>query len=141
VTEQQNIRAPQTAHADTGAAPGESTGDAFAQVGREMADALRREVDQLRSELADRAAAAAKGTGLLAAAGAAGAIAGAALLTIPLIALRRIMPSWLLALAIGGASGGLAAYLAGRGLDELATAAPIDTDRLKDVAKDALRPQ
>src|SRR4051794_18673206 len=100
----------------------ETTGDGFAQLGDALSQALRDELEELRGDLASRASAAARGTGLLAASGASGAIAVGAVAALPLMALRRLLPAWLLALAIGGGAAAAAACLARRGLDELATA-------------------
>src|SRR5215212_3908423 len=101
---------------------------------------MRREVEEVRREMADRLHAAAKGGRSLAAAGAFGGIALAAVGTLPLIALRRFLPSWLLAVLIAGGSGALAVRFAQRGLEEIGEVAPIDTERVKQAAKDAIHP-
>lgn len=129
--------ADETSDAREGA--GGTGADVFAQMGEELADAMRREVEQVRTELGERLHGAAKGARLLAAAGASGAIAGAAAGTLPLMALRRVVPSWLLAVLVAGGAGALAARFARQGLEELGDAAPIDAERVKDAAKDAVR--
>src|SRR4051812_40915947 len=93
--------------------------EAFSTVGDELADAIRREVEQVRAELTARLTRAGKGARLLAVAGAFGGISVAAVGSLPLIALRRIMPAWLLAILIGGGSAAIAARLARDGLNEL----------------------
>jgi hypothetical protein len=118
---------------------GRTTGEAFAQIGEELSLAVRHELDRLREELGTRAAGAAKGTGLLAAAGVTGAVAAGAGTALLLMALRRVLPAWLLATLIGTGAGAASAYLAGRGLKELAVAAPIDTERVKAAAVEAVR--
>lgn len=120
---------------DTGA----SAGEAFGQVGQELADALRREVEQLRTEMAERLDSAARGAKNLAAAGAFGGIAAAAVGSLPLIALRKLLPSWLLAVLIALGAGGIAAHFARRALDDIAEVTPIDPERVKHAAKDAIR--
>lgn len=112
-------------------------GDAFSQFGQELTDALRHEVEQLRAELAGRAREAAKGTGLLAAAGAAGAVAGAAAISLPLILARRLLPPGATALIVAAGAGTASAYLAKRGLEELGQAMPAEADRIKDAARTA----
>lgn len=129
------------AHSDQSTQGGTAAGGLLAQMIRDVGDTVSREVEQLRTELSDRAAGGAKGAALLAGAGAAGTVSAAAAASLPIIALRRVMPGWAVALVIAGGSGAVAAALARRGLDELADAAPIDADELKDAARDALRPR
>jgi hypothetical protein len=129
---------PSTAHgAGTTGEP--AVGDVFSQFGQELTAALRAEIEQLRTELGARARDAAKGTGLLAAAGVAGAVAGTALLSLPFILARRILPPGGTALLVAAGAGAAAAYLSKRGLDELAQAMPAETERLKEAARDAAR--
>jgi hypothetical protein len=106
---------------------------------RDAGDTVRREIEQLRSDLADRAAGGAKGAGLLAAAGATGTVAVTAVLSLPLMALRRVMPGWAIAVGLAGGAGALTFVLARRGLGELGAAAPVNADRIKDAARDAIR--
>jgi hypothetical protein len=115
------------------------TGDLFANMIRDAGDTVRREIEQLRSDLADRAAGGAKGAGLLAAAGATGTVAVVAVLSLPIMALRRVMPGWAIASGLAGGAGTLTFVLARRGLGELGAAAPVDADRIKEVARDAIR--
>ncbi len=115
---------------------GAITGEAIGQVGQDVADTLRQEVEQLREELTQRINRATKGATDLALAGALGAVAGVAAVSLPLIVMRRFMPSWLIALLIAGSAGGAAAYFAQRGLDEIAEVTPLDADRVKQSAKD-----
>ena len=128
------------AQGERGTQSGDSTGgDAFAQMIRGLGDSVRREVEQLRTQAAERAAGGAKGAGLLAGAGAAGAIALAAMASLPLMALRRVLPGWAIAVGVAGGAGALTVVLARRGLAELGAAAPIDGDRIKDAAREAVR--
>jgi hypothetical protein len=78
-------------HEHDGSRDNEETGaaDLFSQLGEDVGRALRREIDELRAELGERAATAAKGAAMLAGAGASASVACAALLTLPLMALRR----------------------------------------------------
>src|SRR5918998_4112463 len=96
---------------------GDSTaGDFIAQMVQDLSGTVRREVEQLRTELADRAAGGAKGAGLLAGAGAAGTVALAATASLPIMALRRMLPGWAIALGVAGGAGALTVVLARRGL-------------------------
>jgi hypothetical protein len=104
-----------------------------------VGDSVRREVEQLRTEFAERAAGGAKGAGLLIGAGAAGTVALAATASLPLMALRRLLPGWVIALGFAGGAGALSVVLARRGLAELGAAAPIDADRIKHAAREAVR--
>ncbi len=124
---------------DEGGSGEGGSGDVFGTVGHGIADALRRELDQLRRDVFERMAGAARGGRNLALAGAFGAIAVAALGTLPIIALRRVVPAWLLAVLIGAGSGALAARFAKRGLSELGDATPLDPEKVKDAARDAVR--
>ncbi|HWC27530.1 MAG TPA: phage holin family protein [Solirubrobacteraceae bacterium] len=119
---------------------GTGTGDFLAQVVRDLGENVRREVEQLRTEARERAAGGAKGAGLLAAAGAAGTVALAALASLPIMALRRLLPGWAIAVLFAGGAGTATVVLARRGLAELGDAAPIDTERVKDAAREAVRP-
>lgn len=116
-----------------------TVGDAFGQVGEELADVIRREFEQMRSQAGERARAGAKGTALLAAAGAAGAVSAAAVAMLPLMALRRVLGPAGTALVVAAGSGGLAAYLATRGLDELGDVAPAEAERVREAARDAMQ--
>jgi hypothetical protein len=93
----------------------------------------------LSAELAARARDAAKGTGLLAAAGVAGAVAGAAVLSLPLILAGRLLPPGGTALLVAAGAGAASAYLTKRGIMQLGEAMPVETNQLKQAAKDAAR--
>lgn len=114
-------------------------GDILSQLVQGLTDTVRREVEDLRSEVADRAAGGARGAALLAGAGATGTVALVAAASLPLMALRRLMPGWMIAVLIAGGAGALTVVLARRGLDELGAAAPVDAERIKDAARDAVR--
>src|SRR5215213_4344583 len=106
-------------------------GDVFSQFGDELSQSLRREFEQLRTEAGERARAGARGAGLLAAAGVSGGVASAAVLTVPVLGLRRVLGSGATALLIAGGAGALTAYLAKRGLDELGVPTEAATERVK----------
>jgi len=121
-------------------AEGTVVGDFLAQKVRDLGDKLSHEVEQLRAEASERASGGARGVGLLAGAGAAGAVGVIALGTLPIMALRRVMPGWAIAVGVAGVAGALTAVLARRGLDELGAAgAPVDAERVKAAARDAVR--
>jgi hypothetical protein len=119
---------------------GTAAGDFLAQKVRDLGDKVSDEVEQIGNAARERAAEGIAGVKLLAGAGAAGAVAAIALATLPIMALRRVMPGWAIAVGIAGGAGAAAAVLAKRGLDELGAAgAPIDGERVKRAAQDALR--
>lgn len=104
-----------------------------------VGETVRREVQQLRAEASERATGGARGAGLLAAAGASATVALGATASLPLMALRRLMPGWMIAVAVAGGTGALSVVLARRGLSELGAAAPLDGERIRDAVRDALR--
>lgn len=118
---------------------GTRTGDFLAQVIRDLGETVRDEVQQLRTEAGERAAGGAKGAGLLAAAGAAGAVGAVALGSLPIIALRRVLPGWVIAVGVAGGAGALSAVLARRGIQELGAAAPGDGGAIRNAARQAVR--
>ena len=119
---------------------GTAAGDLLAQKVRDLGDRVSDEVEHLGNEARERAAEGLEGVKLLAGAGAAGLVGAVALATLPIMALRRVLPGWAIALGIAGVSGVTAAMLARRGLDELGAAgAPVDAARVQAAARDALR--
>lgn len=114
-------------------------GEVLGELARGVGDAVRNEVEDVREDLAGRAAGGAKGAALLTGAGAAGTVALGAGASLPIIALRRVMPGWAISLLIAGGAGALAVVLARRGLGELGEAAPIDADRVREAARAKLR--
>jgi hypothetical protein len=119
---------------------GTAAGDFLAQKVRDLGDRVSDEVEQLGNEARERAAEGIAGVKLLAGAGGAGLVSAAALATLPIIALRRVLPGWAIAVGIAGIAGAASALLARRGLDELGAAgAPVDAARVKAAALDALR--
>ena len=117
---------------------GAITGGAIGQIGQDVADTLRQEVEQLRAEMTHRIDRATTGATHVAVAGGLGAVAAVAVASLPLIAMRRFMPSWLIALLIAAGAGGAAVYFAQRGLDEIGEVTPLDAARIKQSAKDAV---
>jgi Putative Actinobacterial Holin-X, holin superfamily III len=113
--------------------------DPLVQMIHGLGGTVRREVEQLRAEATQRATGGAKGAGLLIAAGATGSVAVAAAVSLPLMALRRLLPSWAIAVLVAGGAGASTVLLTRRGLAELGAAAPVDAGRLKDAARDAVR--
>jgi hypothetical protein len=119
---------------------GTAAGDFLAQKVRDLGERVSDEVEQIGNEARERAAEGIAGVKLLAGASAAGLVGAIALATLPIIALRRVMPGWAIAVGIAGGAGTAAAVLAKRGLDELGAAgAPVDSERVKNAARDALR--
>ena len=126
-------------HDATGQSGGTATGDFLAQMVRDLGDTVSREVEELRTEASQRAAGAVKGVRLLAGAGAAGAVGVTAIGSLPIMALRRLMPAWVIAVGVAAGAAALTAVLGRRGLEELGAAGPGDDTRLKDAARDAIR--
>ncbi len=118
---------------------GTATGDFLAQMVRDLGETVSREVEQLRSEASQRAAGGVKGARLLAGAGAAGAVCTIAIGSLPIMALRRVMPAWAIAVGVAGGAGVLTAVLSRRGLAEIGAAAPVDGARIVDGAREAVR--
>jgi len=67
---------------------------------RHLGETVSREVEQLRIEANQRAAGGVKGARLLAGAGAAGAVSAIAVGSLPILALRRVMPGWVIAVGV-----------------------------------------
>ena len=118
---------------------GTAAGEFIAQMVRDLGDTVSREVEELRTEASQRAAGAVKGVRLLAGAGAAGAVGVTAIGSLPIMALRRVMPAWMIAVGVAAGAAALTALLARRGLAELGAAAPGDDTRIQDAARDAIR--
>ena len=119
---------------------GTAAGDFLAQKVRDLGDTVSREVKQLRIEANERAAGGVKGARLLAGAGASGAVCVVAVGSLPILALRRVMPGWAIAVGVAGGAGALSAVLARRGLAEIGAAAPGDSAaRFGDRAREAVR--
>jgi hypothetical protein len=112
--------------------------DVFGQFGDELTESLRREFEQFRAEAGDRARAGARGAGILAAAAVSGAVATGAALTLPVLALKRIFGAGGTALIVAVGAGGLTAYLAKRGLDELGVPTDAAAERVKEAAQQAV---
>jgi Putative Actinobacterial Holin-X, holin superfamily III len=112
--------------------------DVFSQFGDELTQSLRREFEEFRAEAGDRARAGARGAGILAAAAVSGALAAGAALTLPVLGLKRIFGAGGTALIVAVATGGLTAYLAKRGLDELGVPTDAAAERVKEAAQQAV---
>jgi Putative Actinobacterial Holin-X, holin superfamily III len=112
--------------------------DVFSQFGDELTQSLRREFEEFRAEAGDRARAGARGAGILAAAAVSGALAAGAALTLPVLGLKRIFGAGGTALIVAAATGGLTAYLAKRGLDELGVPTDAAAERVKEAAQQAV---
>jgi hypothetical protein len=111
-------RSPKTSAADA----------AHEQVGQAI-ESVQQELEQLRREGAERAQDAARGAALIGGAGALGLVSVGALGSLPLMALRRILPAWQLALFVAGGSAAAAALLGRAGFSRLAAVAPESLER------------
>jgi Putative Actinobacterial Holin-X, holin superfamily III len=90
----------------------------------ELVVALDQEFEQLRRDAAERAHEAGRGAALVGTAGALGFASVAALGSLPLLALRRVMPAWQIALLVAGGTAAGATVLGRLGLARLAAIAP-----------------
>lgn len=111
-----------------------SADDAYREVGKAI-ESVQQELEQLRNEGAARAQDAARGAALIGGAGAFGLVSLGALGSLPLMALRRVMPAWLLALLVAGGSATGAAVLGRAGFSRLSAIAP---EALEERAKEAV---
>jgi hypothetical protein len=112
--------------------------DAFSQFGDEVAASLRQEFEELREAAGQRARAGARGAAFLTAAAVSGAVAAGAILTLPVLALRRLLGPGPTAVVMAAGAAGVTVYLAKRGLDELGVPTEAATERVKDAARDAV---
>jgi Putative Actinobacterial Holin-X, holin superfamily III len=92
-------------------------------------DSLEDEVDRLRHEAAERAQAAGKGAALIGTAGTLGLVSVGALGSLPILALRRVLPAWQIALLVAGGSAAGAVALARAGAARLAAIGPESLER------------
>jgi len=90
----------------------------------ELVVALDQEFEKLRRDAAERAHEAGRGAALVGSAGALGLVAAGALGSLPLLALRRALPAWQIALIVAGGSAAGATALARLGLARLAAISP-----------------
>jgi hypothetical protein len=95
----------------------------------EVLESLEEEVERLREEGAKRAQEAGRGAALVGTAGALGLVSVGALASLPLLALRRVLPGWSIALFVAGGSGVGAALLGRAGAARLAAIAPESLER------------
>jgi hypothetical protein len=86
--------------------------------------ALEQEFEQLRRDAAERAQEAGKGAALVGTAGGLALISAVALGSLPILALRRVLPARTIALGVAGGSAAGAAILARMGAARLAAIAP-----------------
>jgi hypothetical protein len=94
-----------------------------------MLGSLEDELQRLREEGAERAQQAGKGAALVGTAGALGLVSAGALASLPLLALRRLLPAWAIALLVAGGTGAGAALLGRAGASRLAAIAPNSLER------------
>jgi putative superfamily III holin-X len=114
-------------------------GTIVADVGiEELVLALEQEFEKLRREAAERAEEAGRGAALIGSAGALGFVAVGALGSLPLLALRRVLPGWQIALIVAGGSAAGATALARLGMARLAAISPKALEQeIEGAAKDA----
>jgi hypothetical protein len=100
----------------------------------ELVLALEQEFEQLRNDAAERAQEAARGAALVGTAGALGLVAVGALGSLPILALRRALPGWQIALIVAGGSAAAAGVLGRMGVVRLAAISP---EAIKQEVKEA----
>jgi hypothetical protein len=119
-----------------------SVGDALAEAIRREAEAvgntIRAELRALQEEAAERGLLAAQGAGFVGAAAACGLIAAGALASLPLLALRKVIPSGAIALIVAAGAGAGAIVFGRRGLDRLKQAAPEPLEKRLDDAENSI---
>jgi hypothetical protein len=104
--------------------PKNKTKDVVTQDVEAMIDSLQDELEHLRQEGAERAKEAGRGAALVGTAGALGLVSARALASLPLMALRRVLPGWAIALLVAGGAGAGAVVLGRAGATRLAAIAP-----------------
>jgi hypothetical protein len=98
-------------------------------------DSLEAEFDRLRNEAAEQAQEAGKGAALIGTAGTLGLVAAGALGSLPLLALRRVLPAWQVSLLVAGGSAAGAVALGRAGAARLAAIRPESLEQeLKEAA-------
>jgi hypothetical protein len=112
----------------------DSIGAALESVAEELVQNVKAEADRLREELIANAGAAGRGAGYLAGSASLGAVSLVAVGTLPLLALRKVLPGSVIAVGIAAGSAAGAVALARRGLDELRVAAPESVEHRIDEA-------
>ena len=108
----------------------------------ELVLALEQEIEELRRDAAERAHEAARGAALIGSAGALGLVFAGALGSLPVMALKRVLPPRQIALIVAGGSAAGAAVLGRMGVRRLAAISPKALEQevkgaAKDVAKSA----
>jgi hypothetical protein len=104
---------------------------------KELVIALEEEFEKLRRDAAERAQEAGRGAALIGSAGALGLVAVGAVGSLPLLALKRVLEPWQIALIVAGGSAIGAAALARMGAARLAAISPKALEReLKGAAKE-----
>jgi Putative Actinobacterial Holin-X, holin superfamily III len=102
----------------------ESTGELVKELSREVSQLVREEIALAKAEMTEKARQAGTGAGLLSGAAVlALAAVGGSMATLILL-LDLVMPAWLAALIVTAAYGAVAAFLALRGKQRVAEAAP-----------------
>jgi nucleoside phosphorylase len=121
----------------------EEIGELVQREVEQVTEALRAEIERLQHEAAERARGAASGAAYLGAAGGLGLVGVGAVASLPLFALRKVLPGWVLAVGIAGGAGAGATVLARRGVQRLAEVAPVAVSerirQAKEEAADAVR--
>jgi hypothetical protein len=102
-----------------GRASERSLGELFGDLSREMSTLVRQEVSLASTELSQKASAAGKDVGFLAAGGAVAYAGLLVLLAAITLILDQVMPLWLAALLVGAVVIGIGYYLVRQGLDRL----------------------
>jgi putative superfamily III holin-X len=105
---------------------------------REVRATFERRIEQIQEEAISRAREAGSGAAYAGGAAALGIVSAAAVASLPLIALKKVLPSSLVALLIAGAGAGGSVVLARRGFSLIKAAAPEVVERKLDEVADDL---
>jgi putative superfamily III holin-X len=104
---------------------------------REVRATFERRLEQIQEEAISRAREAGSGAAYIGGAAALGMVSAAAVASLPLIALKKVLPSSLVALLVASAGAGGSVLLARRGFTLIKAAAPeVVEQKLDDVADD-----
>jgi Putative Actinobacterial Holin-X, holin superfamily III len=128
---------------DHSTAAGDTAGGTFAEEMAALVQAeveqvtasLRAELDQLRQNALEKAGEAARGTALLGVAGGLALTSVGALSALPVLAMRRVIPGWAVAVLVSGGAATGAAFVGKAGLARLEAAAPEAVRERVDQAK------
>ena len=117
---------------------GQRIGETFGELSEQIAALVGEELRRAREEITERAREVGKAGGYLGLAGVFGVAASGAVLSLPVLVLRRVLSPGATAVVIGGLYGGAAFAFARRALERIETAAPAAVEEKIEEKKDDL---